>query len=227
VADGDGVIFDMDGVLVDSYGAHFESWNRAAAERGLILTEPVFASVFGQVSTEIIRRLWMKDRRFTPREVEAFRDDKERIYREILSRGVPLMDGADDLIGRLRAAGFTMAIGTSGPEANVALVRGALANGRSIDAVVTGADVTKGKPDPQVFQAAARKLGVAPARCAVIEDSVWGLEAARRAGMAAIGLTGTADREALAARAHRVVDSLRELTPEGIRELLQPGRDSE
>ena len=81
---------------------------------------------------------------------------------------------------------------------------------------MTGADVTRGKPDPQVFLIAAERLGVPVARCAVVEDAVHGITAAQRAGMAAIALTGTLQRDELAA-ADAVVDSLRQLSPERIR----------
>jgi beta-phosphoglucomutase-like phosphatase (HAD superfamily) len=88
-----------------------------------------------------------------------------------------------------------------------------------VSAIVTGQDVTRGKPDPQVFLLAAERLGIAPKYCAVVEDAVHGIEAANAAGMKSIALTGTADRAQLAAAA-LVVDSLRELTPDRLRKLM-------
>jgi beta-phosphoglucomutase len=84
---------------------------------------------------------------------------------------------------------------------------------------VTGKDVTRGKPDPQVFQLAAERLEVNPARCAVVEDAVHGIEAANRAGMKSVALVGTAKREQLR-EADRIVDSLRELSPQLLRALI-------
>jgi beta-phosphoglucomutase-like phosphatase (HAD superfamily) len=84
---------------------------------------------------------------------------------------------------------------------------------------VAGADVSRGKPDPQVFQLAAQRLGISPEWCAVIEDAVHGIEAAQRAGMIGIALTGTATREQLE-KADLVVDRLGELSPAKIRGLL-------
>jgi beta-phosphoglucomutase len=130
------------------------------------------------------------------------------------------MDGASDLIAALHQAGFAMAIGSSGPRENVELVWKALRRGDLIRAAVNGMDVTRGKPDPEIFLVAARKLGLAPGRCAVVEDAPVGLQAARRAGMAAIALTGTAPRDALAPHADLIVDSLRELSPASIVRLL-------
>jgi len=206
------VIFDMDGVLVDSYQAHFESWRVVAKKYGLDLTEPEFRRTFGRTSREIIRQLWGD--RFDDKEIAAFDAGKEQAYREILEQSFPEMPGAGELIGKLHAAGFKLAIGSSGPPENIALVQRKLTNGELITATVTGRDVKHGKPDPEVFLIAASKLNMLPDRCAVIEDAPVGIEAARRAGMIAIGLTGTAPRNVLAERAHLVVDSLKELSPE-------------
>ena len=92
-------------------------------------------------------------------------------------------------------------------------------------AAVTARDVTHGKPHPEVFLQAASKLNADPINCAVVEDAPAGIQAARRAGMTAIGLTGTAPREELSAEAHLVVDSLDELTPEIIGSLINRSTD--
>ena len=206
-----GVIFDMDGVLVDSYQAHFASWCEMARRRGLTMTEAQFAATFGRTTREIIRSLWPgaagED------EIPDWDDEKEGIYREMIRKDFPEMDGAEELIRALDAAGCALGIGSSGPPANVAAVRECLSCGERIRATVDGTEVTRGKPDPEVFLKVAEKLGVPASRCAVVEDAPAGVEAARRAGMAAVGLTGTAPREKLAERAHLVVDSLRELSP--------------
>ena len=215
-----GVIFDMDGVLVDSYQAHYQSWREAARHYGLELAEPDFARTFGRTSREIISQLWPG--RFSEAEIAAFDCRKEAAYRAILEQHFPEMVGAGALLAALHAAGFRLAIGSSGPPENVALVRRQMPNGHLFTATVNGAEVRHGKPDPAVFLLAAQKLGVPPERCAVVEDAVVGLQAARRAGMRAIGLTGTATRATLAPYADRVVDGLAELTPGGIAELLRP-----
>jgi beta-phosphoglucomutase len=215
------VIFDMDGVLVDSYHAHFESWRRLYGELGITYTEAAFAADFGRTSRDILRRT-LGDA-LTDNHVRELDDRKEALYRDILRANFPAMDGATELINALAADGFRLAVGSSGPPENVALVLERLQGGEKIDVVVTGADVTRGKPDPQVFQIAAERLGVPPSACAVVEDAVHGVEAARRAEMAAIALTGTAHRDQLTA-AELVVESLRELTPGSIRELIRARR---
>jgi len=215
------VIFDMDGVLLDSYQAHLASWQETAARRGVEMTEDQFARTFGQTNATIIPALYGD--RFHAAAVQAFGEEKEEAYRAILRAVFPAMDGAAELIDALHAAGFRLAIGSSAPRANVECVFTGLAAARHIEAHVCGGDVTHGKPHPEVFLKAAERLGLPPCACAVIEDSLPGLEAARRAGMIAIGLTGTAPREALAAHAHRVVSSLRDLTPAAIASWIRAG----
>jgi HAD superfamily hydrolase (TIGR01509 family) len=211
------VIFDMDGVLVDSYHAHFESWRGVYNELGIEYSEAAFAADFGRTSHDILQRKFGDE--LSDEKMRDIDERKEALYREIIRANFPAMDGAAELVEALRADGFRLAIGSSGPPENVALVQEQFMGSGKIDAVVTRADVTRGKPDPQVFLVAAERLGVPPALCAVVEDAAHGITAAQRAGMTAIALTGTLEREALSA-ADAVVDSLRQLSPERIRALI-------
>jgi beta-phosphoglucomutase len=212
------VIFDMDGVLVDSYRAHHESWRALAEEHGIGMSEARFAELFGRTSREIIGELWRPG--MSEQRIAAMDARKEGFYRAILEENFPAMDGAVALIDSLVAAGFALAVGSSGPPENIELSLQKLGRAQCFGACVTGMDVARGKPDPEVFLLAAERLGVKPSQCAVIEDAPAGIAAARAAGMTAMALTGTA----LAAKlgtAHLVVDSLRELTPERIAALIR------
>lgn len=211
------VIFDVDGVLIDSYQAHFESWRALCREHGFDITEKEFADTFGRRSSDIIAMLF--DGQFTDAQIAAMDDRKEALFREIVAEKFPAMDGAVELIDDLAAAGFKLALGSSGPPENVMLVLRKLDRVMSVGAVVTGQDVTRGKPDPQVFVTAAQRLAVDPSHCVVVEDAVPGVEAAKRAGMKAVALTGTATREQLS-QADLVVDSLRELGADQMASLL-------
>ncbi len=214
------VIFDMDGVLVDSYQAHYQSWQRAAATVGRNMSPEEFNATFGRTSREIIATLW-PDAVTSEADIARLDALKEAAYREILAADFPAMPGVQPLLQSLRAAGFALAIGSSGPPENVALVVDRLGGRAVFDAVVNGMDVRRGKPDPQVFLLAAGRLGVPPKRCVVVEDAPLGIAAAKAAGMASVGLVSTGrTREALAA-ADLVVDSLVELTPVVFHELLQ------
>src|SRR5437868_3049361 len=205
-----GVIFDMDGVLVDSYRAHWQSWHLMADELGKGLTEAQFVSTFGRTSREIIAEHWGADC-LTPEEIAEFDSRKEALYPEISDRDFPVMEGAIELIRELASDGFRLAVGSSGPPENVALAIDRLRAGPFFNTLVTGRDVTRGKPDPQVFLLAAERLGVAPANCAVIEDAPVGIAAANTAGMASIALVSTGHTAESVKAARLIVNSLREL----------------
>ena len=213
------VIFDVDGVLVDSYHAHFRSWQLLLAEYGLEMTEQQFAETFGRTTREIIRQS-VGEEGFSERQVALMDDRKEALYREIIARDFREMDGASDLVAALHDAGFAMAVGSSGPPENVELVLERLTSGHLFGATVTGTDVTRGKPDPQVFLLAAERLRRPPACCAVIEDAQPGIAAARAADMVGIGLVSTGRTAEELENAHLTVRSLRELTPAIIRQLI-------
>jgi beta-phosphoglucomutase len=212
-------IFDMDGVLVDTYRAHFRSWLEMAASEGLQFTEQEFAPTFGRTSREIIAHFWGKDR-YDDAQIAELDRRKEAAFRRIIADDFPAMPGVMELLRALRHAGFWLAVGSSGPPENVELVVDKLAAGELFGAIVTGADVSRGKPDPQVFLLAAERLGVPPARCAVVEDAPAGVAAANAAGMASVGLlsTGRTPADLVAARA--VVRSLSEISPSMLRELI-------
>jgi beta-phosphoglucomutase len=211
------VIFDVDGVLVDSYQAHLRSWVLMAREHGLDISEQEFASTFGQTSREIITRFWGPELDVAER--AALDARKEAIYRDLIRAEFPAMPGAVTLIDVLAADGFLLAVGSSGPPENIELTLERLGRRDRFRGIVTGQDVTRGKPDPQVFEIAAERLGAPAASCVVIEDAPVGIAAARAAGMASVALVGTAPPERLAA-ADLVVHSLRELDPGRLRALL-------
>lgn len=212
------VIFDVDGVLVDSYQPHFESWRRVMHENGLELSEEDFARTFGRTSREIIAKFWGDE--LDEERIREIDERKEALYRTIVEQSFPAMDGAVELIDALDVAGLLLAAGSSGPPPNVELTLDRLGRRDRFRAIVTGRDVTRGKPDPQVFQLAAERLGVEPGTCVVVEDAVAGIEAARGAGMAVVALAGTTTAGDLErAGATLVVRSLRELSAERIRAL--------
>ena len=213
------VIFDMDGVLVDTYRAHFQSWVELAEAEGLHVTEAEFAATFGRTSREIIARLW-GDNRYDDAQIAELDRRKEAAFRRAIEVDFPTMPGASELLHSLHNAGFRLAVGSSGPPENVALVLDRLGARELFEAVVTGEDVTRGKPDPEVFLTAAKRLGVAPAACAVIEDAPAGVAAAHAGGMAGIGLLSTGRTPADLIDADLVVRSLSELTPQVLHDVI-------
>lgn len=214
-----GVIFDMDGVLVDSFQPHLRSWSLLAAEMGRAITDEQFAATFGRTSREILREWFGVE---DTGEVRRLDDRKEELYRGLIRGQVPAMPGAAEVVRELHTTGFLLGVGSSGPPENVDLVCDELWMGPYLSAIVTGADVQRGKPDPQVFELTAARLGLPAAACVVVEDAPVGLEAARRAGMRCVGLIGTHPAESLSA-ADRIISRLDELRPDFIRGLLAPG----
>jgi beta-phosphoglucomutase len=214
-----GAIFDMDGVLIDSYQAHFESWRRVAAEYGRVYTETQFAAGFGRTSREVIAEQW-QGQPLSDQQIAEIDQRKEWLFREIIARDFPAMPGAFELIESLVRADFRVAVGSSGPTENVQLAIERLGICPLLSASVTGHDVKRGKPDPQVFLIAAERIGVPPRRCVVVEDAPVGVEAAHRGGMRVIALASTGRTVEQLRAAELVVKSLRELSPQRLKDVL-------
>lgn len=182
------VLWDLDGTLVDSEEFHWQSWQYAMRAEGLPVTFDQFKASFGQRNETILRR-WLRPDASTA-DIARVADAKEVEYRRLAAQhGLTPLPGAADWLGRLHTAGWKQAIASSAPRLNVEAMLRALALERYFDAIVCSEDVTAGKPDPQVFLAAASRLRVPPDRCIVVEDAAAGIEAARRAGMRSIGVS--------------------------------------
>ncbi len=205
-----GVIFGVDGVLVDSYAAHFETWRACARRHGRDCTEQEFAAAFGRTSREVMRETW--DPNLTDEEIQAFEDEKEAMYREVIAKDFPAMPGAKALVANLAAAGIPMAIGSSGPPQNVQTVVDQLQAHSTISTVITGADVTVGKPHPEVFLLGASGMNVAPEKCVVLEDAPPGIEAALAGGMKCLGVVSRGRTISELHRAHAHVTDLTEVS---------------
>ncbi len=156
------VIFDVDGVLVDSYTAHLESWRALARERSCHeMSEDEFRITFGRTSREIIAELWT-DRPLSSDQIRELDDRKEELFRDMMRADFRAMPGAAPLIDSLCEAGFVIAAGSSGPPDNVLLVLDQLGRRERFGAVVTGEDVRRGKPEPEVFERCASGLPSPP-----------------------------------------------------------------
>ncbi|MBY0458621.1 MAG: HAD family phosphatase [Gemmataceae bacterium] len=208
------IIWDVDGTLVDTADQHFRAWERFAEEIARPFTRADFAATFGMRNPEIIRKLFFPDA--DDAKCRELGDRKEDLYRaSVREHGTQLLPGVAELLAAFAEAGWPQAVGSSAPTGNLDLLLGLTDTRKYFGAVVTGDDVTRGKPHPEVFLTAAAKLGVDPARCVVFEDAVAGVEAAKAGGMACVAVTfvGHHPAERLhAAGADRIVGSLREIT---------------
>lgn len=190
-------IFDLDGTIVDNMSYHGESWRSIAWELETTLTEEEFhRRFFGKTNTETIREL--AGGHIADDRVRTLASHKEMLYRELYCPHLRPVDGLIEFLTRAEQAGIQLAVATSAPCSNIEFVLGGLQIQPFFQVVVRGDDFERGKPDPEVFLTAAHRLAVAPGRCVVFEDSLAGLEAARRAGMRLVALSTTFDPAELA-----------------------------
>ena len=201
-------IFDHDGVLVDTLAFHQQAWVDMGKETGLDLTEEFIHKTFGMTNASIFQLL--KGDSITADEMKSYSDLKEDRYRNAATGNIALMEGVRELLDGLIAHGVRLAIGSSGVLPNLQLTVRECGLDGQFAAIASVEDITKGKPDPQVFLVAARKCGIDPARSMVFEDAPVGIQAAKSAGMYAVGLTTSHPAQAMwDAGADEVVEDLR------------------
>ena len=182
-------IFDHDGVLVDSFDFHEQAWLELEKRTRLGFTPEFIHQTFGMTNPSIFRRLLGDE--VSDEDVQRYGDLKEECYRDVARGRLRLLDGMRELLGALTDQGVKLAIGSSGPLANLELTVSDCGLVGRFAAIASLEDITRGKPDPQVFLVAAAKAGARPARSVVFEDATVGIQAAKAAGMYAVGLTTT------------------------------------
>ncbi len=187
------VIFDLDGVICFTDKFHYQAWKALADRLGIYFDEKInnrLRGVSRMASLEII--LERSDKEYSQEEKEAFAEEKNNLYRDLLKNMSPsdLTDEVKDTLIELRRRGYKLSIGSSSK--NTKFILGQIGLGDFFDAIADGTDITRSKPDPEVFLVAAKKLGMDPADCAVVEDAKAGIEAAKAGGMTALALFGDA-----------------------------------
>lgn len=204
------VLWDVDGVIIDSGEQHRRAWADLAALEGLPYSDETFWATFGMRNQDVIPRLYQVT---GPLErITSLGARKEEQYRALLEREAVALPGARELMHALHAAGFRQALGSSAPPENQAAIIRLLGLAPYLDATVSGEQVAHGKPAPDIYLRAAEEVEVPPACCLVIEDAVAGIEAAHAGGMRCLAVrrAGHADPPGLAS-ADLIVDSLRDV----------------
>lgn len=182
------VLWDMDGTLIDSEEFHWISWRDTMAKEGFTLTREQFLSSFGQRNDSIIAE-WLGSA-VTADRIDRIATAKEELYRDLIRKeGISPLPGVAYWVHRLHEQGWLQAVASSAPRLNVELILQVLGAAHCFQTVVSGEDVHKGKPDPEVYLSAASRLGAPPNRCVVVEDAFAGVEGARNAGMRSIAVS--------------------------------------
>ncbi len=188
-------IFDHDGVLVDSLELHQNAWVELGRREGLPLTPQFIHETFGMTNPSIFRLLLGDN--LDVQEMARLGEIKETCYRQAATGNIELMAGVRDLLDRLTGSGVRLAIGSSGVLTNLKLTVSSCGLDGRFSAIASLEDISRGKPDPEVFLVAAKKVGCSPSRCVVFEDAPVGIQAAKSAGMLAVGVGTTHPLESL------------------------------
>ncbi|ACZ41793.1 HAD-superfamily hydrolase, subfamily IA, variant 3 [Thermobaculum terrenum ATCC BAA-798] len=202
------VLWDLDGVLVDSRQFHYESWLYVAHPRSVEISYQDFLPTFGMRNPDAIRVLFGD---LPEEEINRIAEDKERYFRKSIRGRIKPLPGAYNLVVSLHANGHKQAIASSTPRLNIEAILAEIGLEGCFDEIVSGDDVKNGKPNPDIFLLAAEKLGVDPRCCVVVEDAVVGVQAGKAAGMKVFAVAGTRRPEDLRL-ADRIVHSLEELS---------------
>jgi HAD superfamily hydrolase (TIGR01509 family) len=184
------LVFDMDGTMIDSMPAHARSWEVFTRRHGIHMpVDEVLRKTTGRTGVECIRVL-MGDH-IDDAKATALIGEKEALYREFFGADFREVDGFRDFAQLARRRGLKLAVATAGDKDNIAFALQRLKLADRPDAIVGGDEGIAGKPAPDLFLEAARRVQVPPAQCIVFEDAPFGIEAARRAGMRAVAICTT------------------------------------
>jgi len=212
-------IWDLNGVIIDDMPIHFESYREVLGPLGYDLKMDEYnalcvgasmVQVFGKIMPLLPK----------PISIESAIEQKLNAYFRLAEGRMVMLPGVGELIRGLARIGFVQAIASGGTGREIEVILKSFGVDQYFTASVGCEDVTKGKPDPEPFMTAAQRLGAEPANCVIFEDGEFGIRAAKSCGMKAVGITNTLPANELA-QADIVVDSLEQVTPDTIADLLQ------
>ncbi|MDF5690442.1 HAD family hydrolase [Aquirufa aurantiipilula] len=182
------VLLDMDGVVVDNLPYHVDAWLLFCEQHGIPLTREVFyRELNGMNSKDTFE--WFYGREMSREEIEHLEEKKEAIYRNFYADHRVAAPGLIAFLTELQEQGIACALATSAGQGNIDFIVDGLGIRHFFQAIVGGAEVKKGKPDPEIYMKAADLLGANYAHCWVVEDSLQGIQAGLSAGMQVVGIT--------------------------------------
>ena len=216
-----GLLFDMDGTLVDNLAYHFMAFDAYAEREGFTLLEPVSLKINGMHSNDIFPLL-LGNEVVSQYGLDRLNREKEEVYRDMYRPKIAPIAGVIELLKEAKKAGVKCAIGSSGCRENVEMIIEGLGIAELIDGSISGSDVTHGKPHPEIFTKAHELLGLKAEECIVVEDAVNGILAGIAAGCKCLAVTTTATAEVLTeAGASLCVEDYSTVTIEQLNELLK------
>jgi beta-phosphoglucomutase len=214
------VVFDFDGVLADSEPLHLRSYQDVLDPMGITLTrDEYYADYLGYDDEGVFTRIAeAHGLRMDERRLAALIEDKTRVFDQMIAAGEMLYPAARACVERI-AAQFPLGIASGALRHEIEAILRAGRLDRHFRFIVASGETPAGKPAPDPYRRAAELHGVPPRNCLAIEDSRWGIESAKSAGLRCIGITSTYPREELG-MADRVIDTLDELTSDFIRHIV-------
>ena len=212
------IIFDMDGVIVDTNVFHKKAIHQFCRKYGFELTEEQLrTSVYGRTNKDWITNLFGT---LSTEQLHYYADEKEQLFRDLYAPHITPVKGLVAFLEKLVNASIPRAIATSAPRANVDFVLGKTKLGKYFDTILDERMVTHGKPNPEIYLKTALALGFPNDRCIVIEDSLSGVTAGVKSGSKVIGITTTHTREELT-EASFVINDFDELSLSDLTDILQ------
>jgi beta-phosphoglucomutase len=202
------ILWDMDGVISDSYSFHFAAWQETFVKRGIEFTKEDFTRLFGTRNDFIISSIM--GGKIPQRDVRIMAQEKEEAFRRNATGRIKSFPGVARLLNALKGGNFGLGLVSSAPRENIDLTLSDLDLAGIFNCIVFGQEVAESKPSPEIYLLAAKRLQVTPNDCLVIEDSPLGVTAAKTAGMKCLAVANTHRREDLE-EADRVVDSLEDV----------------
>ena len=216
------VIFDMDGVIVDSNPYHAQAWIQFCKDYNVPLNEDEIPKlIYGKTNKVALKEVFKKD--FSPEEADRLGEEKEAIYRELHQKDMEPVKGLIPFLRMLKQNNIATAVATNAPVSNLNFTLERINIRQYFDKLIDATMVKEGKPDPDIYLKAAEKLNMAPEKCIVMEDSIPGVEAGLRANMKVVALTTTHSREELA-HTHLVIEDFEDLTLDKLMSLLNENK---
>ena len=215
-----GLIFDMDGTLIQNMPYHMKAFSTLAERLGYQMLQPVTNKFYGRHNDEIFLAIapqWVIDKYG----LQYLSDEKEAIYRELYAGKVCLTDGLAELLAEAKAKGVKCYVGSAAPRLNIDLIWNGAQLDDKIDGCICGDDVVNFKPHPEIFLKCCEGMGLAPEDCVVFEDAISGIKAGWAAGCKVVALSSTATPEALAADGvEHIITDFKGMTLDSLEQML-------